>query len=78
MLFLKSQGKSSIFSSQKTFLDNVELCAPRLILSHGSLDTKDNVKMTLFKTYCTFLHTAHLWTNYKKASLQRCVKVLLK
>lgn len=31
----------------------------------------DNVKMTLFKSYCTPLYTAHLWTNYKKASLQR-------
>lgn len=30
----------------------------------------EHVKLTLFKAYCTPLHTAHLWTTYKKASLQ--------
>ncbi len=29
------------------------------------------VKVALFKAYCTPLCTAHLWTNYKKASMQR-------
>lgn len=30
-----------------------------------------NVKLTLFKTFCSPLYTAHLWLNYKKASFQR-------
>ena len=29
------------------------------------------VKVSLFKTYCTPLYTAHLWSSYKKSSLQR-------
>ena len=39
----------------------------------------------LFKAYCTPLYTAHLWRNYKKASLQKmtvayndCMRLLLK
>ena len=35
--------------------------------SHCSI----NVKVTLFKTYCTPLYTAHLWSSYKKSSMQR-------
>lgn len=31
----------------------------------------DEVKLKLFKAYCTPLYTAHLWSNYKKAGLQR-------
>ncbi len=31
----------------------------------------DAVKTSLFKAYCTPLYTAHLWSNYKKASMQR-------
>ena len=31
----------------------------------------DGVKLTLFKAYCTPLYTAHLWSNYKKASFRR-------
>ncbi len=30
----------------------------------------DAVKIFLFKAYCTPLYTAHLWPNYKKASMQ--------
>ena len=29
------------------------------------------VKLTLFKAYCSPMYTAHLWSKYKKASLQR-------
>ncbi len=31
----------------------------------------DDLKMSLFRLYCTPLYTAHLWSNYRKASLQR-------
>ena len=30
-----------------------------------------NVKVSLFKTYCTPLYTAHLWSSYKKSSMHR-------
>ncbi len=31
----------------------------------------DEVKVTLFKEYCTPLYTAHLWCNYRASSLQK-------
>ena len=31
----------------------------------------EEVKITLFRAYCTPLYTAHLWSSYKKASLQK-------
>ena len=30
-----------------------------------------DVKVSLFRTYCTPLYTAHLWYNYRKYSMQR-------
>ena len=30
-----------------------------------------DVKLKLFKSYCTPLYTSHLWWNYKKASLNK-------
>ncbi len=29
------------------------------------------VKTTLFKTYCTHMHTAHLWRRYRRSSMQK-------
>ncbi len=31
----------------------------------------DEVKVSLFKAYCTTLYTAHLWCNYRASSLQK-------
>lgn len=31
----------------------------------------EGVKITLFRAYCTSLYTAHLWSKYKKGSLQK-------
>lgn len=31
----------------------------------------DNVKISLFKAYCTPLYTAPLWTKFKKSSIQK-------
>ena len=31
----------------------------------------DDVKISLFKAYCTPLYTAYLWINYKKASMKK-------
>ena len=43
------------------------------------------VKVNLFRTYCTPLYTAPLWVNYKRGSLQKlqvayndCLRILLK
>ena len=30
-----------------------------------------DVKVALFRAYCTPLYTAHLWSNFKKSSLHR-------
>ena len=44
----------------------------------------NDVKMSLFKAYCTPLYTAPLWTKFKKASMQKlkvayndCMRILL-
>ena len=44
-----------------------------------------DVKMNLFRAYCTPLYTAPLWVNYKKESLRKlkvayndCLRILLK
>jgi hypothetical protein len=31
----------------------------------------DEVKVSVFKTYCTAFYTAHLWCNYRTSSLQK-------
>ena len=43
------------------------------------------VKVTLFKTYCTPLYTAHLWSRYRKCSMKKltvayndCMRILLR
>ena len=41
------------------------------ILSRKFSMCTDGVKLSLFRAYCTPLYTAHLWSNYKKASLQK-------
>lgn len=44
----------------------------------------DAVKISLFRAFSTPLYTAHLWTNFKKASMQEdcrkhnALRVLLK
>ena len=37
-----------------------------------------DVKMNLFRAYCTPLYTAPLWVNYKKESYNDCLRILLK
>ena len=41
------------------------------ILSRKFGHCTGDVKLTLFKAYCSPLYSAHLWLNYKKASLQK-------
>ena len=45
----------------------------------------DEVKVNLFRAYCTHMYTAHLWVRYKKESLRKlqvayndCLRILLK
>lgn len=40
------------------------LYAQANILAHRFYSCSDNVQIILFKTYCTLLCTAHLWTDY--------------
>lgn len=47
------------------------LYAQANILSRKFALCSVNIKLTLFRAYCTPLYAAHLWVNYKKPILQR-------
>ena len=51
------------------YTDNGVYCMPRHppLFSFYSIQ----VKVALFKAYCTPLYCAHLWSSYKKSSIQR-------
>ena len=68
-IWVTSLGTTSV--TMMMFRDNTVNYMHKLTCCHENFMCTDDVKIALFKAYCTPLYTAHFWCRYSKSKYNK-------